>query len=80
MHVIFIAPHFPANQRQFVRALKEIGWVVGSAESSISPISHVDGEVKGWLDDFEEVPSVTSYPAALQAVNGFNNVGLGFTT
>ena len=23
MHIIFLAPHFPANQRNFVRALKE---------------------------------------------------------
>ena len=40
MHVIFIAPHFPANQRNFVRALKEIGcYVTGIIDS---PIQHVD--------------------------------------
>ncbi len=58
MHVIFIAPHFPANQRQFVRALKASGCRV----SGIIDVSYeyIDSETKSMMDDYEEVPSVTS--------------------
>ena len=66
MHVIFIAPHFPANQRNFVRALKAIGCrVTGIIDS---PIQYVDPETKSYLDDYEEVQSVTSLEAVTRAV------------
>ena len=73
MHVIFIAPHFPANQRSFVRALKEIGCRV----SGIIDVEYryVDSEVKGYLDDYEEVPSVTSLEAVTQAVRKIQKRG-----
>jgi carbamoylphosphate synthase large subunit len=73
MHVIFIAPHFPANQRQFVRALKEIGCrVTGIIDS---PYAHVDGETKSYLDDYEEVPSVTSLEHVAAAVRKIQKRG-----
>ena len=73
MHVIFIAPHFPANQRNFVRALKEIGCrVTGIVDS---PIQYVDSETKSYLDDYEEVPSVTSLEAVTQAVRKIQKRG-----
>ena len=73
MHVIFIAPHFPANQRNFVRALKEIGCrVTGIVDS---PIQYVDAETKSYLDDYEEVPSVTSLEAVTQAVRKIQKRG-----
>ena len=66
MHVIFVAPHFPANQRSFVRALKEIGCrVTGIIDVAYQ---YVDSEVKSYLDDYEEVPSVTSLDAVTHAV------------
>ena len=66
MHVIFIAPHVPTSQRSFVRALKEIGCRI----SGIIDVEYkyVDSEVKSYLDDYEEVPSVTSLEAVTQAV------------
>ena len=66
MHVIFIAPHFPANQRQFVRALKDIGCRV----SGIIDVAYeyVDSETKRMLDDYETIPSVTSLDHVVAAV------------
>ena len=66
MHVIFLAPHFPANQRQFVRALKELGCFVSGIIDS--PYQYVDSETKGYLDHYEEVPSVTSLEHVTAAV------------
>ena len=73
MHVIFIAPHFPANQRSFVRALKDIGCRV----SGIIDVGYkyVDSEVKSYLDDYEEVPSVTSLDAVTRAVQKIQQRG-----
>ena len=72
-HVIFIAPHFPANQRQFVRALKQIGCrVTGIIDVSID---YVDSETKGYLDDFEEVPSVTSLDHVAEVVRKIQKRG-----
>ena len=73
MHVIFIAPHFPANQRNFVRALKEIGcYITGIIDS---PIQHIDSEVRSYLDHYEEVPSVTSLHAVREAVRTIQRRG-----
>ncbi len=56
MHVVFVAPHFPANQRDFVRGLKAVGArVTGIGES---PLEWLDGELRGWLDDYEQVGNV----------------------
>ncbi|MBL9038125.1 MAG: ATP-grasp domain-containing protein [Archangium sp.] len=65
MHVVFIEPRFPTNQRQFVRALKEVGATVtaigeGSKES-------LSGELRGWLTHYEQVPSVVNDEAVLRA-------------
>lgn len=48
MHVIFVAPHFPANQRHFVRALRDVGATVtgiGEPEGH-----HLDGELRSLLN------------------------------
>jgi carbamoylphosphate synthase large subunit len=66
MHVIFIEPSFPKNQRQFVRALHSVGArVTGIGES---PVDALDPELKGWLDAYERVRSVVDEPALLAAV------------
>ena len=66
MHVIFVEPTFPANQRQFVRALKEVGArVTGIGER---PLEWLDDRLKSWLDWYEEIPSVTHLPSLLAAV------------
>ncbi|HVE98862.1 MAG TPA: ATP-grasp domain-containing protein [Mycobacteriales bacterium] len=57
MNVIFVEPAFPATQREFVRALAEVGaTVIGVGER---PVEWLDDELKGWLDHYEHVGSVT---------------------
>ena len=66
MNVIFIEPAFPDNQRQFVRALKKVGArVIGVGER---PHDWLDHEVKGWLDEYEQVSSVTNEKVLLEVV------------
>ncbi|MFZ5475330.1 MAG: ATP-grasp domain-containing protein [Myxococcota bacterium] len=66
MHVLFLAPHFPANQRQFVRALHAVGArVTGIGDA---PLDQLDGEIKSWLHGYEYVPNVTDEGAVLAAV------------
>ena len=66
MHVIFVEPCFPYNQRQFVRGLREAGAVVtGIGEV---PPSHLPDEVKGWLHAYEHVQSVVHEPSLMEAV------------
>lgn len=66
MHVLFLAPHFPANQRQFVRALHAVGArVTGIGDA---PVEHLDPELKGWLHGYEFIPNLTDEGALLNAV------------
>ena len=66
MHVVFIEPRFPANQRQFVRALAEVGAdVTAIGEGSKDSL---DDDLKRWLIHYEQVPSVVHEPSLLQAV------------
>jgi formate-dependent phosphoribosylglycinamide formyltransferase (GAR transformylase) len=66
MHVILVEPRFPANQRNFVRALAEVGATVtaigeGSKDS-------LDGEMRGWLRHYQQVRNVTDEAELLGAV------------
>ncbi len=66
MNVIFVEPFFPKNQREFVRALKQIGAnVVAIGES---PKEALDSELRGWMFDYIQVPSVCDEAAMTQAV------------
>ncbi len=65
-HVVFIEPRFPPNQRQFVRALAEIGATVsaigeGSKES-------LDEEMRRYLTHYEPIGNVTNPQQVLDAV------------
>jgi formate-dependent phosphoribosylglycinamide formyltransferase (GAR transformylase) len=56
MNVIFVEPNFPANPRQFVRALAQAGAsVTGIGESHVNDL---DDELKSWMRHYEQVPSV----------------------
>jgi carbamoylphosphate synthase large subunit len=56
--VVFIEPCFPANQREFVRALHAVGArVTGIGER---PKGSLDPEMKSWLTHYEEVSNVCS--------------------
>ena len=66
MHVLFVEPGFPRNQREFVRALSAVGArVTGIGESAPEAL---DGELKSWLHRYERVSSVTDEQALLQVV------------
>jgi formate-dependent phosphoribosylglycinamide formyltransferase (GAR transformylase) len=66
MNIIMIEPAFPYYQREFVRGLVAVGArVIGIGER---PISHLDGELKQWLADYEQVSSVVDEQALLTAV------------
>lgn len=73
MHVILIAPHFPSNQRQFARALKQAGaYVTGIGEW---PASGFDSELKSWLDGYEQVGNVCNDEQLLAAVRRIQQRG-----
>lgn len=66
MHVIFLAPHFPANQLAFVRGLKNVGArVTGIIDA---PPGAVPSQVKALLDDVEYVRNVTDVVEVTRAV------------
>jgi carbamoylphosphate synthase large subunit len=66
MHVIFVEPRFPANQRQFVRALHAVGArVTGIGEG---PVEALGDSLRGWLHAYEQVPSVCDEQAMVDAV------------
>jgi len=66
MHVLFVEPAFPRNQRQFVRGLYHAGArVTGIGER---PVDALDSELKGWLHAYEQVGSVVHEPSLREAV------------
>ncbi len=55
--VIFLEPCFPANQREFVRALHAVGArVTGIGER---PKESLDPELRHWLSHYEQIRNVT---------------------
>jgi formate-dependent phosphoribosylglycinamide formyltransferase (GAR transformylase) len=57
VNVVFVEPNFPRNQREFVRALAEVGaTVVGIGET---PAEWLDDQLKSWMHHYEHVPDVT---------------------
>ncbi len=66
MNIIFVEPNFPANQREFVRALKQVGAnVVAIGESAENAL---DNTLNDWLVDYIQVPSVTDIDSVTRAV------------
>ncbi|MGI9519930.1 MAG: ATP-grasp domain-containing protein [Pirellulaceae bacterium] len=66
MNVIFVEPAFPPNQREFVRALRDVGAnVIAIGES---PESALDGELRGWLLEYLQVSSVCDEGVMTRAV------------
>jgi carbamoylphosphate synthase large subunit len=61
VHVVFVEPAFPRNQREFVRALSEVGArVTGIGER---PLEALDPELKRHLTHYERIDSVTNIQA-----------------
>jgi hypothetical protein len=66
MHVIFVEPGFPDNQREFVRALVEVGaTVTGIGERDFGEL---DEDLQRWMRYYHRVPSVVDEGALLLAV------------
>jgi len=67
MHVVFIEPRFPGNQKLFVKALAQVGATVtaigeGSKES-------LDEDLRHWLAHYEPVTNVTDEAQVLKAAS-----------
>ncbi len=66
MHIVFIEPRFPANQKQFIKGLAEIGATVSAiGEGSKDSLDH---ELRRWLTHYEQVGNVCDEQAVLGAV------------
>lgn len=66
MHVVFIEPFFPRNQRQFVRGLRAAGATVSGIGET--PAGALDDELKSWLSHYQQVGSVTNEGELLRTV------------
>ena len=66
MHVIFVEPGFPANQREFVRGLHEAGAAVtGIGEA---PPEALGSDLRGRMIAYERISSVCDEQALLETV------------
>jgi formate-dependent phosphoribosylglycinamide formyltransferase (GAR transformylase) len=67
--VVFLEPSFPANQREFVRALHAVGArVTGVGER---PKESLDPELRHWLFHYEQIGNVTDVAQVERAVRFF---------
>lgn len=68
MHVVFIEPAFPANQKEFVRGLA----LTGARVSAIGerPVEALDEDLRRWLVHYEQVSTVVD-PDTLVRVVGW---------
>jgi hypothetical protein len=66
MHVIFLEPAFPGNQREFVRGLHQAGALVSGIGTA--PLHAFDADLRSWLYSYEQVSSTASVPALRDAV------------
>ena len=66
MNVVLVDPAFPPTQRQFARALAEVGaTVIGIGDR---PAEWLDDELRSWLAHYHVVPNVTDVRAMTDAV------------
>lgn len=66
MHVVFVEPRFPANQKNFIRALAEVGVTVSAIGEGSK--DSLDDELKRWLTHYEPVQNVTNEQQLFDAV------------
>jgi carbamoylphosphate synthase large subunit len=66
VNVVFVEPSFPPTQRQFVRALAEVGAsVIGVGER---PTDALDDQLTTWMSHYHQVPSVVDVGVMTDAV------------
>jgi hypothetical protein len=73
VHVVFLEPGFPANQREFVRALHHVGALVTGIGTA--PLLSYDAELRSWLAGYEQVASTASVEALTRAVEAIQRRG-----
>jgi hypothetical protein len=66
MHIVFVEPRFPGNQKLFVKALAEIGATVTAIGEGSK--ASLDDDLQRWLGHYEEVGSVCDEAAVLTAL------------
>jgi hypothetical protein len=66
MHIVFVEPRFPGNQKLFVKALAEIGATVTAIGEGSK--ASLDEDLQRWLTHYEEVGSVCDEGAVLSAL------------
>jgi hypothetical protein len=66
MHIVFIEPRFPANQKTFIKALAEIGATISAIGEGSK--DSLDDDLKRRLTHYEEVKNVCDAQAVLNAV------------
>jgi hypothetical protein len=66
MHIVFVEPRFPGNQKLFVKALAEIGATVTAIGEGSK--ASLDDDLKHWLTHYQEVGNVTDESALLDAL------------
>jgi hypothetical protein len=71
VHIVFVEPCFPANQKKFVRALREAGATVSGIGER--PVGALDDELRSWMIHYEQVPSVVDTAAMTARVRGIND-------
>jgi formate-dependent phosphoribosylglycinamide formyltransferase (GAR transformylase) len=72
MHVVFVEPSFPKNQREFVRGLHEAGaTVTGVGERSKDSLDH---DLKRWLTHYEQVGSVCDEESMIRVVRWLQGI------
>jgi formate-dependent phosphoribosylglycinamide formyltransferase (GAR transformylase) len=67
MHIVFVEPRFPANQKLFVRGLAEIGATITAIGEGSK--ASLDDDLKHWLTHYEEVGNVTDEAQVLRALS-----------
>ncbi|MBL0217160.1 MAG: ATP-grasp domain-containing protein [Myxococcales bacterium] len=66
MHIVFIEPRFPANQKQFIKGLAEIGVTISAIGEGSK--DSLDDELRRWLTHYEQVTNVCNEQQVLNAV------------
>lgn len=72
-HVIFLEPGFPANQREFVRALHHVGARVTGIGTA--PLHAYDAELRHWMAGYEQVASTADVGQLYGAVRRIQQRG-----
>ena len=66
MHVVFVEPRFPGNQKDFVRGLHEVGAKVSAVGEA--PLDALGPDLPRWLTCYEQVGSVCDESALARAL------------